>query len=274
MPIIRNLTVQDWNQFQILELDTFKNDPLEKESFLANTEYDGFFGLFKDDDILIGYLYCRIYGDYAHLHRIGISSTERGKGYGSLLFEKAISYFEEHHSPKFSLFVETKNTPAIGLYEKYGLEKIFESWHFIIDLEENKKFITQTIANITSRELHSDDLVSVQNTFPQANLDEVKGMLEDMKKHQTSNHFIVMFESDEMKALARFNKKFSGCRPFFIKDIGYFDTFLDILIQSKEPEKDYVRITFDDNDELAKLCIDRNYKIHHHLYKMTRFQNK
>ena len=270
MAIIRNLTLSDWSQFQILELDTFENDPLDKETFTRNLEYDGFFGLYIDEKVLIGYLYCRIYGDYAHLHRTGVLSSERGKGYGSQLFEKAISYFEEHNLPQFNLFVETHNEPAIRLYRKYSLKIIFESWHFIINLEEHATYAKTIFSEVTSKELGFDDLPLVQKTFSQANLIELRGMLEDMKNQPTGNKFIEMFQGPKLLAVARFNKKFSGCRPFFITDIGYFDTFISKLIELKPPEKEYIRITFDDNDAVADLCLKRNYTVHHHLYKMTR----
>ena len=263
---IRNLEENDWEQFLVLELDTFQNDPTEKASFLRLLKNDGFFGLFNPDNVLIGYLYCHVYGVYAHLHRIGILSTEQGKGYGSILFEKAIQYFEERDVPHFNLYVETHNSPAIALYEKYGLKKMFESWHFIIDLDQHKKFVKEYISDITVKNLTIADLPAVQNIFKIVNLDELKGMLQDLG----SNRFLIMFQNGNVKAVARFNKKFSGCRPFLISDITYFDTFLNELLKIREPDKEYIRITFDDNDDLAKLCKERGYKIHHHLYKMTR----
>lgn len=270
MSFIRIMTLNDWNQLQKLEINAFPNDPLDHEGFLRFLSNDGFFGLFDEKKNLIGYLFCKIYGDYPHLHRIGILETERGKGYGSQLFEKAISYFEERNAPHFNLFVETKNSPAIALYKKFDLSIIFESWHFIIDLNQHSTYVKDIFSDITSRELTLEDMTLVQESFPQANLDELKGMLEDVKKHPNTNHFIVMFQDGKLNALARFNKKFSGCRPFFIADVKYFDTFLSLLIKAKDPEKSYIRITFDDNDALAKMCIERNYEIHHHLYKMTR----
>ena len=117
---LRILTENDFDTFEKLELDTFPDDPMFQDSFLITVGSDGFFGLFDNKNNLIGYLYCRIYGDYSHLHRIGILSSERGKGYGSLLFEKAINYFGEHNSPHFHLFVKSNNIIAINLYKKWS----------------------------------------------------------------------------------------------------------------------------------------------------------
>ena len=270
MPRIRTLTENDWSQFEVLELDAFPNDPNGKEDFLRWLDYDGFFGLFNDDQILIGYLYCRIYSGYAHLHRIGVLSTERGKGYGSMLFERAISYFEDNLSPLFNLYVESHNSTAISLYKKYGLEIVFESWHFILYLEQHNSFQTSPLKEVITRNLSLDDLPVVQTSFANSDVNEIRGMLEDIQSKKVSNKFIAMFDKSELKAIARMNAKFSGCRPFYISDLSYFDTFINELLKLKEPDKTYIRITFDDNDELANLCKERKYEIHHHLYKMTR----
>lgn len=270
MPSIKPITENDWNQFQVLELDTFPNDPLSKEDFLRLLSLDGFFGLFNNENILIGYLYCRIYNEYAHLHRIGVLSTERGKKYGSMLFEKAIAYFEDHSSPIFSLYVESHNSTAISLYKKYGLRIIFESWHFILHLNQHNSFQTSPYKDVEARDLSIDDLRIVQNIFSSSNVKELQGMLEDIKNKSNNNKFLALYDKSNLKAIARMNPKFSGCRPFFISDLTFFDTFINELLKFKEPDRTYIRITFDDNDELAKLCKERKYEIHHHLYKMTR----
>lgn len=270
MTLIRNLTDTDWDQFNILEIDAFPNDPIDKDAFLLHTKDRAFFGLFNDNGILIGYLNCAIYGDYAHLHRIGILSTERGNGYGSMLFKKAISYFENQNHPIFSLFVESHNSVAISLYKKFDLEIIFESWHFIINLEVHESVAKPLLSDITSREITIEDFEQIKNVFPHAELSELRGMLEVAKVKGSINKFLGMFYKSDLKAITRFNKSFSGCRPFFISDINYFDSFIDQLLNLKDPDKNYIRITFDDNDKLAELCKKRNYTIHHHLYKMTR----
>ena len=228
--------------------------------------YDGFLGLYKNK-ILIGYIYCRLYGSYAHLQRIGIISTERGKGYGSLLFEKVISYFEIHKKYKFSLYVETKNISALNLYKKYSMTILFQSWHFIITLDNHEKYRNNFIEKTTIRELKIQDLPSLSPVFPNANIMELKGMMEENKG---INNFLQMKEGEKIIAIARFNKKFAGCRPFFIKELSYFDTFIEHLIKIRDSQKNYVRITFDDNDALAELCKQRKYIVHHHLYKMER----
>ncbi len=270
MPYIRTLTENDWNEFNILEIDAFPNDPNEKDVFVQWITRDGFFGLFNDQNILVGYLYCAIYSEYAHLHRIGVLSTERGKGYGSMLFEKAISYFEEHQHPKFNLFVESHNSVAISLYKKYGLEIIFEAWHFIINLDMHKSVAGPLLTDISSREITIDDFNKIKNAFPKADLTELQGMLEEANSKGSTNKYLGMFYKSNLSAIARFNKKFSGCRPFFISDISFFDSFLDQLLKMRDPDKEYIRITFDDNDKLAELCKKRNYSVHHHLFKMAR----
>ena len=273
MANIRNLKERDWNQFQLIELDTFPSDPLSKNEYLQIILNDGFFGLFENDH-LVGYLYCRIYDSYAHLHRIGILKTERGKKFGSLLFQKAVQYFNDHEKFQFSLFVEYDNFVAISLYKKYGLIIDFESWHFIIDLEQHYKISRVIISNVIIRDLSFEDVSNLNKFFPKINLDEIRGMLKEIKRNTSTNRFIILEHENEPKVIARFNKNYSGCRPFFLTEIRYFDTFIEELVKLKDPSKSYIRITFDDNDELASICKGRKYMIHHHLLKMTKNKPK
>ena len=57
--------------------------------------------------------------------------------------------------------------------------------------------------------------------------------------------------------------------PFEYKQINHADILVKLLeTHYKLPDKEYIRITFDNYLELAELCIKRGYKLHHHMYTM------
>ena len=154
-------------------------------------------------------------------------------------------------------------------YIKNGLKTLYEAWHFVIDIDLHNSINKTIFNNIAFRELTVEDLDDIDISFPKTDTKELKGMLKDSNEHPGVNHFISMYENNKIVAYARFNKKFAGSRPFAIVDLKYFDTFISQLIKMRDQTKNYIRITFDDNDELANLCKKRNYTVHHHLFKMV-----
>jgi ribosomal protein S18 acetylase RimI-like enzyme len=270
MPEIRLIQENDWEQFQKLEKDCFPNELIDSLAFKTSIATNGFFGIFNDQNILVGYLYCRNYSSYGHLHRIGVLANERGKGYGSQLFKHAIDFFEKSKNPEFALFVETKNENAIKLYQKFGMQVIYESWHFIIEIQHHNKVKKGLLPNVLLREITLDDFNNFKLENPDLDLNEYSGILEEEQKYKSNNFMLALVQNKSVKLITRFNKNFSGCRPLFCSDITYFDNFIDELVKLKDSNLDYVRITFDGDLKLSKLCYDRNYKLHHHLFKMKK----
>ena len=80
----------------------------------------------KKDDWIIGYMSLQLQPkmDFIHLFHVFIDRSFRGKGFGKLLAQKAISYAEENNIPAITLFVIPNNQSAIKLYESFGFAEI------------------------------------------------------------------------------------------------------------------------------------------------------
>ncbi|MCK4904056.1 MAG: GNAT family N-acetyltransferase [Candidatus Marinimicrobia bacterium] len=80
----------------------------------------------KKDKWIIGYMSLQLQpkNDFIHLFHVFIDRSFRGKGFGKLLAQKAISYTEEENIPAITLFVNPNNQLAIKLYESFGFTEV------------------------------------------------------------------------------------------------------------------------------------------------------
>lgn len=268
----RKFTVNDWKEFNELTNEAFAREGIVKEGYLNTIDDGGFIGAFADNK-LIGYLRLFIHGDYGHLGQIAVEKLERGKGHGNKLMEHALSYFHSKKIGEVGLYVETKNHIAISLYEKYGFEKQFESWHYWINEEEYKQIEEKNIGTESSelRVLTAEDINTIISTFPNINREELSSHLNDEQKvglTGVSSIPLGLFVNGELKIYGRLNPEFPGCRPFLVSDTVYFDEF---IIKMKEyNKKNYIRLTFDRDNSLSMFLTERGYKLWHHLWFMKR----
>jgi hypothetical protein len=238
---------------------------MEKTRFDERVNREGFIGLFKNK-LLLGYLILYRSSSYGHLSAIGVNQKYHRQGIGSKLMEYALNYYKNKNIQKIRLYVEQNNTPAIKLYKKYDFKVLEESWHYIIDLSKYSiKYDKLLLKDTVIRDLRESDLENVIEIFPHLIFDELKGLM-----IRPSNKLFGLFHKDKLQVIARFDPNFSGCRPFAIKDLSFFDIFLKKLESHKREDKNYYRITFESNKELAKLCNERTFTLHHHMNIMDR----
>ena len=109
----------------VLEIERLSFTDPWTEGMLLSSITDGIdFNVLLYGDTLIGYsiLDRRVFGE-AELHNIAITPEHRGKGASKLLMDRLISDAKKSAEVIF-LEVRANNAPAIGLYERYGFEKI------------------------------------------------------------------------------------------------------------------------------------------------------
>jgi ribosomal protein S18 acetylase RimI-like enzyme len=265
----RNIRESDWKEYHDIDIESFSDDKIEKNDFLRWLESEGFIGLFVKGN-LVGYLMLRAMEKYGHLARIAVKKTERGKGYGFKLMEYAEQYFEERNVEKIALYVETKNDVAIALYKKSGYVIAFESWHYLVNEILVKKIEEELIPIDTAemRVLSIEDYENIISIFPSINKEELRNHLNEQIPKQLRNIPLGLFINNELKVYGRFNPDFSGCRPFLCTDVSHVKEFLINLHPYRK--KEYYRITFDKNKELAEFCEKNGYKLWHHLFVMEK----
>lgn len=256
------MTVEDWKDFHQSDIEIFPDDSIPENWFNKRVERDGFFALGLDSQV-IGQLILALFGeDKGHLGRIGVSRSHQGEGYGDLLMKYAIEWFRKKQVIKqIHLYTQDHNTVAQNLYKKYGFKISGNTWHYFIPYDSLKPLNIYTCQPILDDEI---DPVGekYQDTLPSAQI----------RRYLTSNDFNVLTLKNingKIVGACRFTPSFPGCMPFVLDSVDSFDDFLFGLKPFSMPDYDYFRITFTDYPELAQVCEERKFKLHHRLYKMT-----
>lgn len=76
------------------------------------------------DDIVIGFIGLKIVLDNADIMNIAVKKDHRNHGIGSLLLKQAILHAMSKNCMQIMLEVNSTNSPAISLYEKFCFQKI------------------------------------------------------------------------------------------------------------------------------------------------------
>ena len=260
MSDIRPMKAEDWAEFHQLNVEIFPDDEMREDSFRKRVDDDGFFALILDDEIIGNLILTRFGKDGGYLNLIGVAKEHQGKGFGSKLMEHALDWFRREGGIKTVQLYADLNEAAQGLYRKHGFTKSGTTWHYFVPYNSVKpkdKF--------TCHEIEEEEIESVAEMFSSLEAEVVRRYLE-----REENQFLVLKDKKgNIHGACRFTPSFPGCMPFEITDIECFDDFMAGLMKFKLPEHDYCRVTFTDIPDLAKLCEEREYRLHHRLHKMT-----
>ncbi|MFW9904314.1 MAG: GNAT family N-acetyltransferase [Candidatus Thorarchaeota archaeon] len=262
-PVIRPMTIYDWDGFHKSDREIFPDDSILENWFNKRVQRDGFFALEKHGQI-IGQLILALFGENeGHIGRIGIDKEHQGEGYGDLLMEYAIKWFRKYKVVKqVHLYTQDHNKVAQNLYKKCGFRISGDTWHYFIPYDSLNPLNIYTCQEILEDEI---DPVGEKyaDTLPAAQI----------RRFQSSVDFHVLTLKNtegEIVGACRFTPSFPGCFPFVLDNLDSFDDFLFGLKPFSLPDYNYYRITFTDYPKLAQICEERKYKLHHRLYKMTR----
>lgn len=78
----------------------------------------------KENNEIVGFAGMMIFMDEATLNNIVVKKSCRGRGIGGELLEALIEICTDLNLKTFTLEVNTSNTPAIKLYEKFGFQNL------------------------------------------------------------------------------------------------------------------------------------------------------
>ena len=82
------------------------------------------FVLWQEAGAAVGYALGNIVCDEAELYRIAVVPTNRKTGTGTQILQRFIADCKKRGATKLFLEVRSRNTAAIGLYEKLGFQRI------------------------------------------------------------------------------------------------------------------------------------------------------
>lgn len=113
------------------------NEGWSAESFISEVKKDNGIVICCYADNCVSGLICGYFaGDEADITSVAVDENYRRLGIGSKLIQEFLKNLPEYISDIF-LEVRESNSPAIGLYEKYGFEKISIRKNFYSNPDEN-----------------------------------------------------------------------------------------------------------------------------------------
>lgn len=251
----------DWQALDRIDSEIFPEDRIAHEEFNRLAELESSFIIESYSGVLIGYLILRRFGDdAAHLGRIGVAKASQRKGFGTKLMEFALNWFQEQGGIRqVILYTQKENTAAHRLYRKFGFEVVGTTWHYFVPFDTLNPSGRYWCQLIQPSEIEAVGK-QYSESLPAA---QIQRFIEGEQLV-----FTLKFPQGQIVGACRFSPTFPGCFPFEIEYIESFDDFLSGLRPYSLPKFDHIRVTFTDNTELAQLCKDRSYKLHHELHKM------
>ncbi|MHA2254171.1 MAG: GNAT family N-acetyltransferase [Candidatus Kariarchaeaceae archaeon] len=274
MPEFRQFKKSDWASYFEVTKEAFPDDLSNgaKDEFYNRIEIpsDRFIGYFEGSELL-GYAYLHLYTELAHLRRIVVNQLYRGRGHGKAIMEHVLNQFRDYSASGAMLYVETSNKVAINLYQKFDFKVNKEAWHFIIPLDDfNRDIEGISLDGFTLKELSVEDMDIVARKFPNVSKEQMQIQIFDKMRTGKSNVvFLGLYNNNELVGFSRFSRSYSGSKPFEYRQLVHADILINLLArQYKLPEKRYIRLTFDNYQELADLYTERGYKLHRHMYTM------
>ena len=104
----------------VKEIKSMDPSVLKQELENPNTTYI----IAKEGNQVVGFAGISVCLDEATLNNIVVKKSCRGRGIGGELLESLIDICSELNLKTFTLEVNTKNEPAIHLYEKFGFVEV------------------------------------------------------------------------------------------------------------------------------------------------------
>ncbi len=134
---IRQMTRDDLPQVLVIEKASF---PLPFSENLFHMELDlniAHMMVAVSGEQVLGYLDFWHVDSELHVINIAVGVEARQQGIGSRLLDYLLAYGEEHSADRSYLDVRESNQAAIGLYEKFGFERIDVRKGYYQDNEED-----------------------------------------------------------------------------------------------------------------------------------------
>lgn len=121
-----------YEDFCVIDTECFPRDRLSASQFDDLKRREFWTACYEGRTV--GFMSAEVAGNSAHLSRIAVLSAYRGKGIASRMMDLLLTFCEKACCKCVTLYVETTNSPAIRLYEKYGFTVTQDISQFVVPI--------------------------------------------------------------------------------------------------------------------------------------------
>lgn len=263
---IRRIIESDFKNIIRIEAKIFPEDFFLSEENVIEivNDHNKEFYIIQLKDNIIGYMIINFMDKILHLYRIGIIPEYQGEGYGTKLMEflsiriKELNFFDES-----ILYVLRGNDAAINLYKKFQYEIVKRSWQFQIEYDQIKPSSENTDEYSSKIIPYSKDELERISKLYDVTIERLNNLI------SPKNLFIEFYLGNKSIGFCRFDPTFPGAFPFIIEHIDFY-AISNELIKYAKPDFDFVKVTFDENEQLAQFLQEEKFICVHEMFVMER----
>ena len=109
----------------VIEASVFSTDPWSVEQFWSElAQPTRHYIVATIDGAIVGYAGSFVLSPEADVQTIAVSADQQGQGIGTLLLSALIDHAAQAQAAQLILEVRSDNTGAIGMYQRFGFERI------------------------------------------------------------------------------------------------------------------------------------------------------
>ena len=131
---IRPMGEADLDAVSAIEAATFP-DPWPRQALAHEAVHNPVCSSFviEEEGAVVGYAFCWVIFEQAHLINIAVAPSRRGKGHGEALLVHALRHARSQGAEVMHLEVRETNPAAVALYQKYGFAILGRSARYYSD---------------------------------------------------------------------------------------------------------------------------------------------
>ncbi len=256
---MRDAVPSDYDAFVRLFAELKVPDPtLAPEEFAARIVPRAFFCIEAGQPLAYG---CwRQHGDVAHVVHVVVAPEHRGCGLGHAVMLEVARRARSSGCITWYLNVKKDNAAAVALYEHCGLSVSFESFLFELMWAD----VTRLPAAGEARAIEIDPAFdhAIEATFGLAH-----GLLAHLRA-LPGRVLLALREQERFVGFAAFDPEFPGASPFRVERPECALPLLEAMRPHARPFHSFVRLSVEDDGELAAALRAAGASVHFELVRM------
>jgi ribosomal protein S18 acetylase RimI-like enzyme len=259
---IRSATLGDYEAFASLFPELGVADPVPDREGYARALQSRMFVATQRERVVAYALYERLDG-VGYVRNIVVAPDQRGRGLGRALMEHLRLFFSRHGASAWCLNVDPKNTAAVALYRRCGLELAYEAHALRIAMNAD-------LAGCGMTQTHSSELhaacsvpapeVDIHTIDPEheAELEHRFGLIAGQlssARTQVGRDLLVFRVAGQPVGLAVFDPRFPGAFPFRLDHPRLLPPIIRYFRRRAPPRAQWVQLVAEDDPTLTETLL-------------------
>ena len=222
--------------------------------------------ILETDGAPVGYGLWAILREAAHVIHVVIGPEARGRGAGRALMQAIATQIQAAGAERWYLYVKTDNTPAIGLYERFGFTRHHDAtalafpWSGLANLPRAPE-------TVLARPAKPEEDAALESAFelPSGGLAQY-----GRGPGQVVYRLIAPERPDDMRiGVATFDPAFPGGRYLAVARPALATALLEALQPLARPGDAIANLMIEGDPELVAILIAAGARVHFELVQMT-----